>query len=187
VHRNLQTFSLNYAQVSELLGICREYITAIRIKNANSKSVGTRQMELSAYFTHCTLQPIHLALALNLAMSQAFKGGNFINAASFAHRILELPDVITSKGDMRAKAMFVVKKSEEKARNEHKLQYDERNPFTVECLELVPIYKGTPSSRCSFCGSTYFPHAKGTVCVTCNLSVIGVETIGLVSQSPGKH
>ncbi len=48
------------------------------------------QLELAAYLTHCNLQPAHLLLALNLAMSLAFKVKNFINAASFARRLLEL-------------------------------------------------------------------------------------------------
>jgi hypothetical protein len=35
--------------------------------------VWTVQLELAAYLTHCNLQPAHLILALNLAMSLAFK------------------------------------------------------------------------------------------------------------------
>ena len=32
-----------------------------------------RSLELSAYFTHCNLQPAHLMLALKTAMAAAFK------------------------------------------------------------------------------------------------------------------
>lgn len=140
-------------------------------------------MELSAYFTHCNLKPVHLALALNLAMSQAYKGGNFIHAASFARRILELPEIAGSSGDIQNKALVVLKRSEEKARNEKRLRYDERNPFDIACDNLVPIYHGLPCTWCSYCGSRYFPDAKGNICVICGLALIGVETIGLVSLS----
>mmetsp|Transcript_10077 Transcript_10077/g.32862 ORF Transcript_10077/g.32862 Transcript_10077/m.32862 type:complete len:146 (+) Transcript_10077:3451-3888(+) len=144
-------------------------------------------MELSAYFTHCNLQPAHLALALNLAMSQSFRGGNYIHAASYARRILELPDVAMAKADLRSKAAVVLKKSEENARNEQRLNFDERNPYVLDCAELVPIYKGTPLVTCAFCGSNYKACMKGAICVTCRLSVIGVETLGLVTQSQTKR
>ena len=52
-----------------------------------------RMTELWAYFTHCNLQPAHLLLALKSAMINAFKIKNFITAASFANRLLELPEV----------------------------------------------------------------------------------------------
>lgn len=61
-------------------------------------------MELLAYFTCCNLQPVHLLLALRLAMASAFKGKNFITAASFAQRLLELPDLSGERhADLRAK------------------------------------------------------------------------------------
>lgn len=61
-------------------------------------------MELLAYFTCCNLQPAHLLLALRLAMASAFKGKNFITAASFAVRLLELPDVSSERhADLRMK------------------------------------------------------------------------------------
>jgi coatomer protein complex subunit alpha (xenin) len=172
-------------EVTELLDICREYTTAVRIKNTNVNSSGQRQMELSAYFTHCNLQPGHLALALSLAMTQAYKGGNFINAAAFARRLLELPDLV-GQNDIRSRAQLVIRNSEQKARNEHALNYDERNPFDIECTDLQPIYRGSPSASCPYCRSVHSTKMKGSLCVTCNLAVIGVETLGLVSQSHSK-
>ena len=54
-------------------------------------------MELAAYMTHCALEPAHLMLALNLAMSVTYKFGNYIHAAGFARRLLELPDISAAK------------------------------------------------------------------------------------------
>ena len=94
-------------EIMELLDIAREYITAIRMKLAITdigSSDPVRQVELCAYFTHCALQPGHLFLALRQAMISSFKIKNFITAATFAHRLLELPDISSDKhSDMKQK------------------------------------------------------------------------------------
>ena len=60
--------------VKELLDICREYITALRLKTAMGETDDpVRSLELAAYFTHSNLQPAHLMLALKTAMASAFK------------------------------------------------------------------------------------------------------------------
>ena len=165
--------------MKELLEICREYVTAIRLKNAmgDAGDDAVRATELAAYFTHCNLQPAHLMLALNLAMTASFKAKCFITAAGFARRLLELPDIASEKNaQVRSKAQKVLQKSEAQARNEHELAYDERNPFVVDCSALTPIYRGAPVVRCAFCGSAYEPSFKGKVCVTCGLALVGGET-----------
>ncbi len=87
------------SNLKELLGICREYVNAIRIKDALSEpsNDNVRVTELGAYFTHCNLEIAHLMLALDLAMTKSFKNKNYITAASFARRLLELPDVSSEK------------------------------------------------------------------------------------------
>lgn len=74
-------------------------------------------------------------------------------------------------------------KSEQMGRNEHQLQYDERNPFDVDCASFLPIYKGSPVVKCAYCGSSYAPEMRNKVCKSCGISLIGVETIGFVSVS----
>jgi coatomer protein complex subunit alpha (xenin) len=93
-------------EIKKMLEICREYITAIRIKGAMTAAGDdpVRSTELSAYFTHCDLQPMHLLLALRSAMGTAFKHKNFIVAASMARRLLELPDMKSERNaDLRMK------------------------------------------------------------------------------------
>ena len=115
-----------------------------------------RSTELSAYFTHCNLQPMHLLLALRAAMGTAFKNKNFIVAASFARRLLELPDMSSERNaELRSKATKVLQKSEQMARNEHELNYDETKAFSIDCKDFVPIYAGQSSVSCSYCGSSY--------------------------------
>lgn len=174
-------------EMKEMLEICREYITAIRIKGAMSECASdpARSTELSAYFTHCNLQPVHLLLALRSAMGTAFKHKNFIAAASFARRLLELPDMSSERNaDLRVKATKVLQKSEQMARNEHNLNYNESAAFSIDCQNFVPVYSGDSSVKCSYCGSVYLDASmKGKVCATCNFSTVGVETIGLVTGS----
>jgi len=174
-------------EVKEMLEICREYITAIRIKGAIAENSGNpaRSTELSAYFTHCNLQPAHLLLALRSAMGTSFKHKNFISAASFARRLLELPDMSSERNaDLRVKATKVLQKSEQMARNEHELNYNESSTFSIDCASFLPIYAGANVVNCSYCGSSYAGTSmKGKVCLTCGLSVVGIQTLGLVSGS----
>lgn len=171
-------------EVKELLDITREYVTAIRLKLAMTAADDpVRLTELWAYFTHCNLQPAHLLLALKSAMINAFKIKNYITAASFAHRLLGLPDVSSEKNaDLKLKAQKVVHKSEQMARNEHQLQYDESNPFDIDCAGFLPIYRGSPVVKCAYCMSAFPPEHANKLCETCGLSLVGVETIGLVMR-----
>lgn len=61
--------------LKELIDVCREYVTAIRVKETMTACADdvARTLELGAYFTHCNLQPAHLLLALKTAMANAFK------------------------------------------------------------------------------------------------------------------
>jgi len=175
------------SEMKEMLEICREYITAIRIKGAMSEVAGdpVRSTELSAYFTHCNLQAVHLLLALRSAMGTAFKHKNFIVAAGFARRLLELPDMSSERNaELRIKATKVLQKSEQMARNEHEINYDESSSFTIDCRDFVPVMAGQPSVKCSFCGSTYADQKmKNQECSICGVSAVGVQTIGLVTGS----
>ena len=172
-------------EIKEMLSICREYITAIRIKGAISEvaSDPVRATELSAYFTHCNLQPVHLLLALRSAMGTAFKHKNFIVAASFARRLLELPDMNSERNaDLKVKATKVRQKSEQMARNEHQLNYDETKSFVIDCQKFSPIYTGQPSVTCSYCGSQYSDEGMAhKLCATCSFCVVGIKTLGLVT------
>ena len=173
------------AEMKEMLVVCREYITSIRIKGAMSDAANdpVRATELSAYFTHCSLQPVHLLLALRSAMGTAFKHKNFIVAASFARRLLELPDMNSERNvDLRLKATKVLQKSEQMARNEHQLNYDATKTFTIDCQNFAPIYSGDKSVECSYCGSTYADESMtNKICLTCTFCTVGVKTIGLVT------
>ncbi|KAG7365422.1 coatomer WD associated region-domain containing protein [Nitzschia inconspicua] len=172
-------------EMKEMMAICREYITAIRIKGAMADAAAdpVRSTELSAYFTHCNLQAVHLLLALRSAMGTAFKHKNYIVAASFARRLLELPDMSSERNaDLKLKAQKVRQKSEQIARNEHDLNYDETKSFKIDCRDFVPIYMGQPSVSCSYCGSEYADAGmQNKLCSTCGFCQVGIKTLGLVT------
>ncbi|KAL3910996.1 MAG: hypothetical protein SGPRY_008862, partial [Prymnesium sp.] len=87
------------SEAKELLSICREYISALRLELRRKKTIEhSRQMELAAYFTHANLQASHTMLSLRSAMTAAFKLKLLKSAASFARRLLELnprPEIST--------------------------------------------------------------------------------------------
>lgn len=70
------------------------------------------------------------------------------------------------------------------ARNEHELNYNESVSFTIDCKTLTPIYAGDESIDCSYCGSNYANEVmKNKVCTTCDICIVGVQTLGLVTGS----
>lgn len=78
----------------------------------------------------------------SLSVPPAPQFGNYITAATFAHRLLELPDMASERNaELRGKAQKVLQKSEQMARNEHAIDYDDRQAFTLDCRGLTPIYK----------------------------------------------
>jgi coatomer subunit alpha len=172
-------------EVKEMLAICREYITAIRIKGAMTDAANdpVRSTELSAYFTHCNLLPAQMLLALRSAMGTAFKHKNFIVAAGFARRLLELPDMSSERNaELRLKATKVLQKSEQMARNEHQLNYDDSKTFVIDCKDFKPIYAGEPRVESSYCGSAYSDQSMANkLCLTNTFTAVGIKTIGLVT------
>ena len=84
--------------------------------------------------------------------------------------------------DLRNKATKVLQKSEQMARNEHNLNYDESRSFQIDCKDFVPIYAGEESVKCSYSGSSYKGSSmKGKIDLTDGFCSVGVETIGLVT------
>ena len=140
-----------------------------------------RQAELAAYFTRCELQPAHLMLVLDLAMTRAFKLKAFIAAASFAQRLLNMPAVnAPAQAKLKAKAGKVLRKSEQAARNEQKLDFDGQLGFRVCCVSLKPVRQGVASVSCPCCGAVALEASAGKLCPVCTLSPLGVETLGLI-------
>lgn len=169
-------------EAKELLGLCREYVTGIRLELARKElstsktDTSIRQAELAAYFTHCRLQPPHLILSLRSAMNCAYKIKNNEHAGSFAKRLLELNP---SSAEIVSKARALLKVTEQNPKNESKIDYDERNPFKICAQSFTPIYQGSASTKCPYCLSSFQPAHAGKLCPTCQIAKIGAEAPGL--------
>ncbi|CAM6027816.1 unnamed protein product [Sphagnum balticum] len=170
-------------EVKELLGIAKDYALALRIelkrKDPALKDDPVRQAELAAYFTHCTLQPTHLKLSLQSAMSICFKLKNFGTAATFARRLLELslsPQVAT-------RARQVLQVGEKNPKDELQLNYDPRNPFVVCGSTFTPIYRGSQDISCPYCRARFVPETMGSMCSVCDLAVVGSNGSGLLCSA----
>ena len=78
----------------------------------------------------------------------------------------------------------VLQKSEQMARNEHDLNYDESSSFVIDCREFVPIKSGESSVKCPYTWSAYADESmRDRDDLTCNFCTVGGETIGLVTGS----
>ena len=63
--------------------------------------------------------------------------------------------------------------------DEHKINYDEHNPFDICAASFVPIYKGSESVISPLSGAKYLPEFKGEVCRVDGVSQIGKSVAGL--------
>lgn len=169
------------SEAKQLLEICKEYILGLSLeteRKAMPKETleqQKRSCEMAAYFTHCKLQSIHTILTLRTAANIFFKIKNYKTAASFAKRLLELGP----KPEVAQQVKKLLQLAEKNPTDEHKLEYDERNPFVTCGYSYKPIYRGRPLIKCPFCDAAYSPEFKGKLCQICQLSQIDRPSSGL--------
>lgn len=170
------------AEAKELIGIVVQYVLGLSIELARKETAATspesvvRIAELSAYFTHCNLQPAHVQLTLRSAMNNAVKLKNFGTAYNFGRRLLDhapKPEIVQT-------TQRVLQLCEQNTlKDEFAIDYDERNPFVLCAASMKPIYRGTPSTSCPYCGAHYLQEHNGTLCSICQLSKVGAPASGL--------
>ncbi|KAL7674934.1 hypothetical protein ACOME3_001206 [Neoechinorhynchus agilis] len=175
-------------QVYSLLETCRNYVLGIHMElerrsMAKQSNVNVKRLcELALYFSHCNLQRTHNILAIKTALNMCYKHGYYRTASICAQRLLELGP----PADLAQKARNISSLCDQKATEvPDALLYDPWNPFEVCSKSFVPIYKNNPSVNCSFCGSSYLPEYRGSVCTVCEVAEIGFSSEGLkLSFSP---
>ena len=172
------------AEVGELLGICREYITALRLELMRKEAEGdaVKQTALAAYFTQCKLQTTHLILGLKSAIKCAYTIKNYQMTATFCRRILEIcsstnsPNILAMVNVKQIKGVLQV--CEKSNTDEKPIDFPESN-FILCCKTFTPIMKGQQVSKCPYCASTYRAEFEDEVCQNCQLAKIGMQTTGL--------
>ncbi|KAI9366723.1 coatomer WD associated region-domain-containing protein, partial [Zopfochytrium polystomum] len=166
-------------EIQQLLTVAREYILGLKmeISRKDPSTPPKRALELAAYFTHCQLQPLHLQLTLRSAMTFAYKLKNMDLASQFARRYLELGP----PADKAQTARRLLQMCEGKA-DDIAVDYDQHNPFVVCAISYTPIYRGSPSVLCPYCGASYKPEFAGRLCKICDVAAIGANGSGLRSM-----
>lgn len=174
----------NSSQVKELVElrtVCQEYLLAMRIEleRKNAKDP-VRQAALSAYFTHCKLQPVHLVLALRAAIKCCYSIKCYKTTAACCRRILELapshPNV--AKLIKLSQIRGVLKMCDKEDSEAHDLSFDETASFTICAGSFTPIQKEDKSSQCPFCGANFHGKFAGTLCASCQLGKVGAKGTG---------
>jgi len=173
-------------QLMEIIEMCREYVNLCRLEVARKSldpSQMARNVELAAFLTCCKVQPTHLMLTLQLAMSTSFKAQNFVTAASFAKRLIQgnFGNPERNK-EVLAKARQLVTVCEQRASDAYPINFDVRAPvenFKLCAGSLTPIAATDPTVNCPYCGAQYHASYKGKLCDTCQLGEIGANTLGI--------
>jgi len=162
----------------EIVKLCQEYLLSLKLeltrKQGSPQDNVKRDLELSAYFTHCKLNATHSRLGLFTAMITHFKKENMLTAAGFAKR---LKKIIALQDPYQTQVNYVIKMSETKPNDALKLDYDEKNPFVICGMSLVPIYSGSEYVQCPFCTSCFLPKYKGDICSICMIGGIGKQPV----------
>ncbi|XP_059357563.1 coatomer subunit alpha [Carassius carassius] len=169
------------AEAQQLITICKEYIIGLTMETERKKlpkdtlDQQKRLCEMAAYFTHCSLQPVHMVLVLRTALNLFFKLRNFKTAAGFARRLLELGP----KPDVAQQTRKILAACEKSPTDAHQLNYDPHNPFDICPASFTPLYRGRPVEKCPLSGACYCPKYKGEVCRVTQATEIGKDVIGL--------
>ncbi|KAJ1953200.1 hypothetical protein IWQ62_006052, partial [Dispira parvispora] len=166
-------------EVESMVAECRDYLVGLNMERVRQELASQpdqvkRVLELSAYFTHCSLQPIHQQLALRSAMVLHYKQKNFMTASSFARRLLEL----SPAQSVATQARQIQTLCDRNSRDEVTLDYDQYNPFVVCGATFSPLYKNTPVTHCAYCQASYKPEFAGQVCRICEVAEIGFQGTG---------
>eukprot|EP00891_Asterochloris_glomerata_P008996 jgi/Astpho2/8996/fgenesh1_pm.00133_%23_27_t len=172
-------------ELKELIGICKEYNIALRIelKRKEIRDDPKRVAELAAYFTHCNLQPVHMALSLRSAMSIFFKLKNFDTCHHFCRRLLEL----NPGAKMATQAQQVMMACEKSRGNAVQLDYDPRNPFDICSLTFTPIYRGNKYIECPFTKARFQPQCAGDISPIGDIAKVGADATGLLCSYTQKQ
>merc|ERR1719245_1066228 len=168
-------------EAQQLLNICNNYLVGLAMETKRKelpKSTVEEQVrvcEMAAYFTHCNLQPVHQVLTLRTALNLFFKLKNYKTAGSFARRLLELGP----KPDVAQQTRKILQACDKNPTDEHKLDYDEFNPFDICAESYTPVYRGSECVISPLSGAKYLPEFKGEVCRVDGVSQIGKSVAGL--------
>lgn len=107
---------------------------------------------------------------------------NFKTAGALARKLMEL----NPKPELKQQAIKVMRAADESGSDAVPIDYNVKNPFVVCSISLKPIYRGSASIRCPFCGASYLPTHKGETCPICTVGGIGADAKGWPAAFQGR-
>ena len=179
-------------ELFELLAVAQRYASAMLVETTRRQlsedpSQKIRELELAAYLCSAKLEPTHVLMVLNSAMTIAFKAKNFILASQLARRIITgawgAGDEFVTAATTRARK--VVTASEQNGTDAFKISFDP-SWLTGDALRLcsgslTPVHPNMHDKMisCPLCQSGFQPDWQGQTCTVCQLSAVGAAALGL--------
>lgn len=162
------------------LMMCREYLIGLKLESVSrqAKQEGNsgRQVEAIGLFTKCGMVPMHVQLALRAAMKTAYDTRNYVHAAKFARRLLEM----SPPTQLASKARQVMQFCDNNMNNEDSIDLDDsKGEIVVDCGNMKAIYEGENRKLCSYCEAAYSVEFDGRICLICQIGVVGGSASGL--------
>ncbi|KAK9170764.1 Coatomer protein complex subunit alpha [Cryptosporidium meleagridis] len=183
-------YSQNIDQLKQLSELICQYCIGMRLELAriellnncqdqNQKEIVVRNLELISYFSCCKLQPLHTSLVLRRAMGIAWKHKNYITTASFAKRLLGIPNIEDVE-----KTQKILAACDQKATDEHNINFDPHRDIDHIIICSSSLTKINPKSqdfvKCPVCSSTHLSQFTGEICPNCKTGEIGLRVIGIL-------
>lgn len=163
----------------QMLSMCKEYVMGLKLeaigRKAKSENNSIRQVQVAGLFSRCAMAPVHVQLALRAAMKTAYDTENFVLAAGFARRLLEL----SPAPQLAQSARKVIQFCDRNMKNKDEIDYDERRDFVVDCVSFAPLYAGSPRLSCPYCQASYSEEGAESLCTVCNMGKVGSTAEGL--------
>ena len=180
------------AEAKELVKICVEYISCMRLELARQEALKespAKALVLGYLMSMCKLQPSHQSLTLRSAITFAYKYKNFITCSTLCKKFLELatanpqvlgPDAKPTIDKHKKLLAYCQQVFTNDLTLETELPEASMDIASVLCQKtFTTVSPSVPSSRCPFCQSLYHKSFKGTICNTCRVAQIGLESLGL--------
>ena len=164
---------------------------AMRMKleaKKHEKTAPPRSLELICYMTFCRLRPEHMKLTYTEAMKAANNSKNFIHAAYFCRKLIDLPAGVVDNPMVEKYKKYYIQFSKLKSNAvdinlpsemlDQTAETTANGTFDPSSLTLAP--RSSSSLLSSVAHAVYPKSEEGKICAICQLT-----RIGDISRYPG--
>ncbi len=164
-------------EAKDLIDICREYITALRIELARrEESDNLKKAKLAVLFAECKLQPMHMFIGYQVAIKSQRSVNNSKTAGVYCRKFLELAQTQQVPRQIeglipQVRELLMACEREEKDANPLGFEIRSGSQICAGSFGIIPF--GDSMLKCGLCSSSYMSSFKKSVCATCDLSSVG--------------